>query len=209
MTEVAFLARQRIEANDTGSPPVYADSYYNGWRDDALAVISRAAPIEKTASIAMVDGTLTYPLPTDWITSSGDELGYDDYPTYRLTTNTGAILVLGDDFMIRGRTLVLAADPDYTGNWTLTYGGTWLITELPNDWVAIALDHATASAFDARAASAANAFKYDNGVESVDDTAEAKRWMELSLARRAKAAAAMAAISTRADDIATFSFERG
>jgi hypothetical protein len=206
VTEAAFLARQRIEANDTASPAVFADSSYNGWRDDALAAISGAVPFAKTATIAMTDGTMEYQLPADWITSESDDLTVDGHPLYRLTTNAGAILLLGTHFTIRGRTLVLWSDPDYTGNWTLTYGGTWLITDLPNAWVAIALDDATARAADARAAAAATAFKYDNGVESVDDTSEAKRWMELAIARRAKADAAIAAIAP--DRIGTFRFER-
>jgi hypothetical protein len=202
-----FRARQRVEANDSGS--TYGDGLYDGWRDDALAAISRAAPFTKSAAIAMVDGTKEYLVPSDWITSFGDELAYDNYPTYRLTTNTGAILVLGEHFTIRGRTLVLESDPDYTGNWTLTYGGTWLITDLPNDWIVIALDAATARVFDRKATEAAAFFSYDNGVEKVDRTAEAKKWMMLRDQRLANAMAAIAAISTGADAIATFGFERG
>ena len=204
MTAADFRARQRIEANDSGS--VYADALYDGWRDDALATISRAVPFAKTAAIAVVDGTTEYALPTDWITSSSDDLALDGNPLYRLTTNTGAILVLGTDVTIRGRTLVLWSDPDYTGNWTLTYGGTWLITDLPNDWVPIALDVATSRVYDRRATEAAAFFSYDNGVEKVDRRAEAEKWVLLRDQRLATATAAIAALT--GDALGTFRFER-
>lgn len=208
MTEADFRARQRIEANNPDSA-VYTDAMLNGFRDDALAAISRAAPFSKVKSdFGVVAGTKDYALPADWITSTSSQLDAQDYPEYRLEDANGAYLYLDQHFAIYGRTLSLETAPTANATWKLRYGGTWLITDLPNDWVEIALDYATARFYDRKATEAAEYFSYDNGVEKVDRDAEAKKWRELRDARLSQAAAALALISTRISTVGTFSWER-
>lgn len=225
MTAADFRARQRIEANDTGTP-IYVDSYYDGWRDDALAAISRAAPLTKSATLAVVDGTLTYNVPSDYITITSDALDVDGYPLYRITTNTGSILVSGDNygptgafqtgfsvtrahFGVRGRSIVLASDPDYTGNWTLTYGGTWVITELPADWIEMALDYATARFYDRRGTDASASFSFSVASTSVNRDGQAGRWAQLHEARAQRFETALATVADRLSRYGTFDVERG
>lgn len=208
MTEAAFRARQRQDASDDGVTPVYADALYDGWRDDALAAISRASPFATSASLAVTAGTKTYALPADWITSQSLELDAVGYPIYRLEDAAGGSQFLDTDFTVYGRTLTLASAPTANATWTNRYGGTWLITVLPNDWVSMALDFSSARAFDRRAADAASNFSFTVGPDSIDRTAEARRWQELRDERIARFATAKAAISTRGSSVGVFDWSR-
>lgn len=207
MTEAAFRTRQRIEANDTGTP-LYVDSYYDGWRDDALAAISRAAPLTKSATIAIVDGTETYNVPSDFITAASDAVDIDRYPLYRITTHADAVLTLDVDFAVRGRSIVLASDPDYTGNWTLTYGGTWVITELPADWIEMALDYATARFYDRRGTDAAATFSFEVASTRITRDNQPRKWEDLRDARMARFTKAVSRIATAVSMIGTITVER-
>lgn len=221
MTAAAFLARQRIEAQDTASPNVFADSYYDNWRDDALNAISQLAPLDTSASLNIVSGTLEYDLPTGFITFTSQRKNAIGYPIYGIKTPSGGILSLdsggmdaaglpyeGSYFSIYGQKLVFPYDPGVTETWTVHYGGTYAITTLPDSWVKLALDYATASYYDARASAAGAYFNYSIGSESVTKAPEAERWLKLKEARIAAYNAGSASIATRVSSMGTFQIFR-
>jgi hypothetical protein len=207
MTEVAFLARQRIEAQDTGTP-FYVDGYYNNWRDDALSAISLLAPCDRSASLSIVAGTLSYATPAGFITMSSERRDARGYPVYRITTATGALLYVDEDFSLFAGQIVFAADPGVTATWTINYGGTYAITDVPDTWVKLALDHATASYYDARASAAGAFFNYSLGPDSVSKGPEAERWLKLRDVRMASFLANSSSIATRVSSMGTFRIYR-
>jgi hypothetical protein len=207
MTEVAFLARQRIEAQDTGTP-FFVDSYYNNWRDDALGAISQLAPIDKSASLSIISGTLVYPTPAGFITMDSDRRDAAGYPVYRIVTANGSFLYLDEDFSTYGAQVVFPSDPAVTETWTIRFGGTYAITDLPDAWVKLALDHATASYCDARATGAGTFFNYSIGPETVSKAPEAERWLKLRDARMASFNAKAPSIATRVASLGTFEIFR-
>ncbi len=208
MTEVAFLARQRIEAQDTGTP-FYGDSYYNNWRDDALSAISQLAPFDKSANLSIVSGTLAYSTPARFITMSSERKDALGCPVYRITTATNGLLYVDVDFSIYGAQIVFPFDPGVTATWVARYGGIYAITDLPDAWVKLALDHSTASYADARATAAGAYFNYSLGPESVTKGPEAERWLKLKETRMEAFKAASASIVTRVSSMGAFEFHRG
>lgn len=204
ISDAAFLARQRFEAKDAGTD--YTDAQYNNLRDDALSAISRAVPADIVATFAVADGTLTYSQPAGFITMRtsrvvpsvfDDPVAYPSaVPLYRLVTNDGGTLELDRDFYLYGASIVFKADPDYTGNWTLYYGGTHTLATLPDRLVPAALDYATARLYERKATEAADYFQYSMGMESVDKDSIAAKWMKLHDQRMARFDALMATIDT-------------
>lgn len=209
MTEADFRTRQRREASDDGVTAVYADALYDQWRDDALARISAVAPMATSATLSAVSGTKSYALPDDWITSISSDEDAAGYPSYRLEDPAGAHYYFGDHFSIYGRTLKLLSAPTATATWTNYYGGTWVITELPNEWIPMALDAASERAFNRRSTDAAGKFDFSVGPDSVTRGNESKRWGDLRDACRARVTPALEAIATNVADASTFSIQRG
>lgn len=196
MTEADFRARQRVEVNDSGSD--HADGVYNGFRDDALIWLSKAVPQDRSASLSIISGTLSYPRPTRFITMTNSEMTFSrglEVPKYRIETATYAVLRDGVDFVLSGSTIVFASDPLVTAAWTAYYGGSYLITDLPDEWVSIVLDFATARMYELKAARAAEYFQYSMGPESVDRNAESGKWLKLRDARLARANAELSKIA--------------
>jgi hypothetical protein len=220
VTTIDFLARQRIDANDAGSPAVFADAVYNAWRDDALASISRASPMPTSASLSVTSGTRTYPVPADWITSTSsivepstvvDYSPFYNAPVYRIEDAAGGFLYLDTHFTIFGRTITLVSAPTASGTWTIRYGGTWTIPLLPAEWIKIALDYSSARSFEQRATVAASYFDYSLGGGSVSITksGESKRWLSLAEERMECFEESLKEIATNASSFGTFSFQRG
>jgi hypothetical protein len=207
VTAAAFLERQRIEANDSAAPAVYADGVYNVFRDDALIALSRAVPMPRSTTIAMVAGTSEYPLPADYITLEGDELDADGTLLFRLEDPAGGRFYLGSGFIIRGSKLVLTSAPSANATWTLWYGGTWAITDIPNDWVSVALDYASARAFERRATDAATNFSFTVGPDSINRSSESERWTALRGERYARFLSGLQHVAP--ESFSTFTFERG
>jgi len=209
VTEADFRTRQRREASDDGVTAVYANELYDQWRDDALARISAVAPMATSTSLSALSGTKNYALPADWITSTSIDVDAVGYPSYRLEDAAGAYYFIGDHFSIYGRTLKLLSAPTANATWTNYYGGTWVITALPNEWIPLALDAASERAFNRRSTDAAGKFDFSVGPDSVTRGNESKRWADLRDACRARVTAALAAIATNVADVSTFSINRG
>lgn len=206
MTEAAFLERQRIEANDTETPSVYTDGVYNVFRDDALIALSRVVPMPKSVPIAVISGTTEYDLPDDGIAFSGTEEDIDGTPLFALHDAAGTRHYLGTGFVLRGSKLVLTTTPTADGTWTLWYGGTWEIEDIPNDWVPLALDYATSRAFERRAADAASNFSFTVGPDTINRSSESDRWLKLRDGRFAQFTSGLSRIVPEA--FSTFTFER-
>src|SRR5947207_2681456 len=109
ISETDFRARQRAEANDAGSD--YSDADYNLLRDDALSELSRDAPADLTASVAILSGTVTYPLPAGFVTLQTSRVipglsfypgfaSQENVPVYRLETADRGILLPDRDFHV-------------------------------------------------------------------------------------------------------------
>ena len=222
-----FLARQREEANDTGTP-VYADSVYNELRDDALAAISRAAPADSSSSVSVTSGSTAVPLPADFVTIVTSILDPDAYPHYRLITPAGDILVPDDGsafrqvgyfpaslaanyFTLFGQNIVLPTVPTATESWTLRYGGLHTLATIPTDWVGMALDYASARVFDRKAAATASFFRYSlsSGSVDIDKSGESQRWAKLRDQRMASFEQKLAKVATHGGAVGSFTFHRG
>lgn len=223
-----FLARQKEEANDTGSPQAYADSVYNELRDDALATISRAAPADLFSPVSVTSGSTSVPLPDDFVTMVTPTLEADGYPHYRLIAANGAVLIpddgstsrqvgyvssvlAGNLFTFFGQTIVLPTTPTANETWTLRYGGIHTLDTIPTDWVGIALDYATARMFERKAATAAAFFKYSvsGGSVDIDKSGESQRWAKLRDQRMAAFEQKLAKIATHGGAVGSFTFHRG
>lgn len=213
MTEAAFRARQRIETNDSGSD--HADAVYDAARDDALQWLSKASPADLSASLAIESGTLSYVKPARFLTMQTSETvpaytiaGWHEAPKYRIATASGASLVLDQRFTIFGSSILLTADPAVTATWTIYYGGTYVITELPDEWVPIALDFATARIFDIKATAAASFFDYSVGGDSVSKGSQSARWIALRDERMARASARISEIAVAGSPYGSIRIDR-
>lgn len=209
MTEAAFRARQRIEANDSGTD--HADGVYDAFRDDALTWLSKAAPQDRSASLSIASGTLSYAEPSGFLTMTSAEDTFSrglSVPKYRIETATYAMLRPDLDFVVYGSNIVLSSDPLVTATWTIYYGGTYVITELPDEWIPIVLDFATARIFDLKATTAASFFDYSVGGDSVSKGSQSSRWIALRDERMARATARLSEIAVSGSPYGSIRLDR-
>lgn len=221
ITAADFRARQRFEVADAGTD--YTDAQYDLLRDDGLGALSQNAPADKTASLSIVPGTISYGLPADFITlttartiptsTSIPFMPLTQYqsalvPVYRIVTAIGGILIHGRDYTVYGSNLIFRVDPGVTATWTLYYGGTNTLATIPDKWVDALLDYASMRIYERKMVEAANYFKYSTASTSIDKSAIIDNWKEARDARQKRWDAFLSSISTNTSSFGGFSTAR-
>lgn len=210
ITASDFRARQRFEAVDAGTD--YTDAQYDALRNDALLRLSRDIPADCSATIAVTSGVTTCTRPADFITMATTRIvpgsGDPGDPVYRLVRTDGTVLTLDSDYSFFGSTISLVTAPTATQNWTLYYGGTQTLTNLPDILVDALLHLATARLFDRKAAEASSKFSYSTASISVNKNDEKEKWEAERDTRMALYEHAIAPFRTNTSSVGTFSFDR-
>ena len=221
ITAADFRARQRFEVADTGSD--YTDAQYDLLRDDALGALSQNAPADKSASLSILSGTLTYGLPADFVSLTTSRtipsstavsfMPLTQYqsaliPLYRVVTAINGILIPTRDYTVYGANMTFRVDPGVTATWTLYYGGTHTLATLPDKWVDALLDYASMRIYERKMIEAANNFKYSTASTSIDKSSIIDNWKEARDARQARWDAFLISISTNSSGFGGFSSAR-
>ena len=148
---------------------------------DAVNRLSQDAPLLKRGSLAVVNGTASYTLPTDF--QSMIELAGPQAQGGVIIGNSGIIPVSADweeVYDIAGNQLTLTPTPAYSMSRAYRYSAAYVqadgrYTTLTENLARLALLYAQAQALTMQAAAVAgNAWKYTIGDESVDKTGQSK-----------------------------------